>query len=473
MNVKTKVRMDFTEGALLKKMFFFAIPMILSTFLLLLFNAVDVAVVGKFADTIYQSAVGATSSSIHLIVNLVIGISIGANVAMATAFGAKDEEMQSRVVHTSMALSSVGGFAIAIFGILVTKPLLVALDTPDEVLPYAVMYMQIYFLGTPANVIYNFGAALFRAIGETKKPLAYLFVSGVINVAINIVTVVFLDMHVIGVALGTIVSQYVAAAWVVYDLIKEKSAARYEVKKTKFHKKELLKILYLGIPTGINSAMFSVANLLMQSAINSYGPIVMAGNTVSVNIDGFVDAFSASFGNVTLTVIGQNVGAKKIERIRKSMGAGALLCVISQLLCGVFILLFGRVLFALYNSDLEVIKIAQKRSYFTSAAYFLVVGISIFQAGLRGTGYSTTPMLVNFVFTCLFRILWMTFVYPLKPCLEMIFVLYPITWITAGGCMAVLFFLFEKRFKKKFLEKTQALTSTEVSENSGNGVSQA
>ena len=450
MKAKTKLRMDFTEGTLLKKMLLFAIPMILSTFLQLLFNAVDVAVVGKFADTIYQSAVGATSSSIHLIVNLLIGISIGANVAMATAFGARDEERQSRIVHTSMALSAVGGVAIAILGIVVTKPLLVALDTPDEVLPYAVLYMQIYFLGTPANVIYNFGASLFRAIGETKKPLAYLFVSGLINVVINIVTVVFFDMHVIGVALGTIISQYVSALWVVYDLMKEKSAAKYEIKKTKFYKKELLQMLYLGIPTGINSAMFSIANLLMQSAINSYGPIVMAGNTVSVNIDGFVDAFSASFGNVTLTVIGQNVGAKKIDRIRKSMGAGALLCVVSQVLCGMVILVFGKFLFALYNSDPEVIKIAQKRSYFTSLTYFLVVGITIFTAGLRGTGFSTTPMLVNLVFTCLFRVLWMTFIYPLKPCLEMIFALYPITWIAAGISMATLFFLFEKRFKKKF-----------------------
>jgi Na+-driven multidrug efflux pump len=218
-------------------MFFFAVPMILSTFLQLLFNAVDVAVVGKFADTVYQSAVGATSSSIHLIVNLLIGISIGANVAMATAFGARDEERQSRIVHTSMALSMVGGVGIAIFGIAITKPLLIALDTPDEVLPYAVTYMQIYFLGAPANVVYNFGASLFRAIGETKKPLAYLFVSGVINVAINIITVVFLDMNVVGVALGTIISQYVSALWVVYDLIKEQSPAKYDIKRTHFHKK--------------------------------------------------------------------------------------------------------------------------------------------------------------------------------------------------------------------------------------------
>ena len=456
MNATIKKRIDFTEGTLLKKMFFFAVPMILSAFLQLLFNAVDVAVVGKFADTIYQSAVGATSSSIHLIVNLLIGISIGANVAMATAFGARDEARQSRIVHTSMALSMVGGVGIAIFGILITKPLLVALDTPDEVLPYAVTYMQIYFLGAPANVVYNFGASLFRAIGETKKPLAYLFVAGVINVAINIITVVFLDMNVVGVALGTIISQYVSAIWVVYDLIKEQSPAKYDIKRTRFHKKELLRILYLGIPTGINSAMFSIGNMLIQSAINTYGPTIMAGNTVSTNIDGFVDAFSSSFGNVTLTVIGQNIGARKIERIRKSMGAGAILSVLSQFLCGLVIMVFGRFLFGLYNSDIEVIKIAQLRSYFVSMPYFLVVGITIFTAGLRGMGFSTTPMLVNLVFTCLFRIFWMTVVYPLKPCLEMIFIVYPTTWVLSGVCMAILFFFFENRFKKKFLLETNA-----------------
>lgn len=450
MATKALIRQDFTEGKLLKKMFFFAIPMILSTLLQLLFNAADVAVVGKFAGTVYQSAVGATSSTIHLLVNLLMGISIGANVAMATAYGAKDLEKQERIVHTSMALAIVGGVTIMFVGVFVARPVMIMLKTPSDVLPYAVLYMQIYFLGAPANIVYNFGASIFRAVGETKKPLLYLFVSGIINVVINVITVVFFNMHVVGVAVGTVVSQYVAAVWVVADLMKETGGAKYTLKKTKFHKKELLKILFLGVPTGISSCCFSLSNLLIQSTINSYGSVVMAGNTIAVNIDGFIDSFGASYGRTTITVIGQNIGAKKPERMRKIIGAGMLLCVLSDLTCALFMLLFGEWIYGLYNSDIDVISVALTRMTYTSVLYSLVALLEIFGSALRGMGYSMTPMFVNLICTCLFRVVWILGFYPLNPCYEMVLLSYPISWILSGLVQTALYFLFESKFMQKF-----------------------
>ncbi|MBQ9728436.1 MAG: MATE family efflux transporter [Clostridia bacterium] len=454
-HTSVKGRIDFTEGKLLKKVLFFAIPMVLSTYLQLLFNVADMAVVGRFAGTVYQAAVGSTSSAIHLITNLVIGCSVGANVAMATAFGAKDEEGQSRVVHTSMALSVVSGILVMIVGLAVTKPLLVALHTPKEVLPYAVTYMQIYFLGVPANSIYNFGASLFRGIGETKKPLFYLFVSGVINIGINIVTVVFFDMHVVGVALGTIISQYVAAVWVTIDLMKEKSAAKYSLKKTRFYKKELLEVLRLGVPTGINSSLFSVANILIQSTINSYGDIVIAGTAVGVQVDSFIDGLNGSFGRVVVTIVGQNIGAKKPERVKRTLVDGLGLCWAFQLVLIGVIAFFGQYIYSLFNADPEVIAQAMIRRRYTSFFYMLAATMEIFSATLRGMGYSLFPMFINIFFTCVFRVVWVLAIYPLFPRVEMVYVAYPITWTLSSIAQIVVCLLVYRKKYGKRREKTE------------------
>lgn len=450
MSTKTVARVDYTEGKLLKKMLFFAIPMILSTLLQLLFNAADVAVVGRFAGTVYQSAVGATTSTIHLIVNLLMGVSVGANVAMATAYGAKDDERQHRIVHTSILLALVGGILIMLIGVLAARPILTALKTPSDALEYAILYMQIYFLGAPASIVYNFGAALYRAVGETKKPLMYLFVSGIVNIVINIVAVVFFHMHVVGVALGTIISQYVACALVIFDLVKEQSAVKLVLKKLRFYRRELVKVLMLGIPTGISSSMFSISNVLIQSTVNSYGSIVVAGKTVAGNIDSFIDVFSSSFGNTTLTVIGQNVGARKPKRIRRALGAGCLLCAVSTAMCSLLMLCFGRYVYAIFNSDPLVIEEALVIMRNTTVSYPLVVGLSIFGAALRGVGYSLTPMFVNLIEICLARVVWIYWIYPLAPSPAMIYLSYPVTWVLSGVSMVVLYFYFEKKFLRKF-----------------------
>lgn len=444
-------RKNFTEDGLLKNMFLFAIPIILSTFLQLLFNAADVAIVGQDAElgTVYQAAVGSTSSLIHLIVNLFIGISVGANVAMATAFGAKDETRQRKITHTSMSLALVGGIVIAVVGVSLASPVLKWMTTPENVLPYATTYMQIYFLGAPALIVYNFGASLFRAIGETKKPLFYLFIAGVINVSINVITVVFLDMHVIGVALGTIVSQYVSAWLVVRDLMKEKGASQLILKELRFYKKELINVLVLGVPTGVSSCLFSLSNVLIQSTINSYGDIVMSGNTIGVNVDGFIDTFSSAFASTTLTAIGQNIGAKKFERIKKVIGSGFLLSIACFAISDAVLLLFGKYIYRLYNSSPLVIERAMERMSITSLTYVLVTPMSIYGAALRGRGKSILPMVINLICICLFRVVWIAWFYPLAPSYAMVLYSYPISWILSGVLHIVAYCVLEIRIKKK------------------------
>ena len=266
---------------------------------------------------------------------------------------------------------------------------------------------------------------------------------------INVITVVFFHMHVVGVALGTVLSQYVAAIWVIRDLRKEKNGIRYEIKKTRFYKKELRGILLFGIPTGISSCCFSLSNLLIQSSVNAYGSTVVAGNTVAVNVDAFIDAFTASIGKATVTAIGQNVGAKKYRRIRKTMGAGILVSLFCSICIALFMLLLGKYVYALFNGDEEVIKIALIRMQFTTMGYTLVGFMEVFGAALRGLGYSISQMFVNLTCVCLFRIFWISWFYPLAPCLEMIYIAYPITWVLSGLAQGIAFLIAERRFKKK------------------------
>ena len=448
MKTKTVNRLDFTEGKLVKKMLLFALPLIFATFLQLFFNAADIAIVGRFGGTEYQSAVGATSSTIHLIINLLLGISIGANVLMASAFGARDEERQSKIVHTSIALGGLGGVIIMVIGVILAGPLMELLKTPEDIINHSVRYMRIYFLGAPANILYNFAAAIYRGVGETKKPLLYLFVSGLINVIINIITVVFLKWNVVGVAIGTVLSQYVAAVWVIADLMKEKGSIRYVISQTKLYSDELKKILLLGVPTGISSCCFSLSNIVIQSTVNTYGKIIIAGNTIATNIDGFIDTLTSSFGKTTLTVIGQNVGAKKFDRLRKSIWSGLFLCCSGGLLCSGFMICFGKSVYALYNSDFEVLTAAMTRMWFTSVCYFIVALLEIFGASLRGMGYSLIPMFVNLICACLFRVLWILFVYPFKPCIQMVYITYPISWLLSGITLACFYYVFERKIKQ-------------------------
>ena len=449
---------DFTSGKILKNLILFAIPMALATLLQMLFNAADIAIVGNFGGSKYQAAVGATSSTVHLIVNFFVGLSLGANVVMANAFGAKDEEKQQRVVHTGMATALASGAIILVIGFALSRPLLTLIGTPDNIIDYSVTYMQIYFIGAPAMMLYNFGASIMRAVGETKKPLYYLLVAGILNVLVNFITVYFFNMHVIGVALGTTVSQCVSAVWILYDLHKAQGGERLDFKQIRFHTAELTRILVIGAPMGISSCMFSLSNLSVQSAINAYGDMAIAGNTVAANIETIGDAFGSSVSNACVTFVGQNLGAKKPERVHRIIGATLAAGATALAVFSLSLLLFGQYFCMLFNGDPIVVEWALKRLHIVGVCWTLVAIMNAYGAALRGMGYSIFPMLINLVFTCVFRVIYVLFVYvqfPVKT-IEQLYILYPITWILSGVAQVISYYILGKKeghFKKK--EKTE------------------
>ncbi|MBQ7368362.1 MAG: MATE family efflux transporter [Clostridia bacterium] len=441
---------DFTNGKVLKNLIFFAIPMAIAALLQMLFNAADVAIVGQFGGSEYQAAVGATSSTVHIIVNLFMGVAIGANVAMANAVGAKDEPRQQKVVHSSIALALVSGFIILFAGWFLSRPILSAIKTPSEIIDYSVVYMQIYFLGAPAMMVYNFGASVQRGVGETKKPVYYLLVAGILNVLINAVTVIFLHLHVIGVALGTTVSQYLAAAWLLFDLFKAKDGSNFSPKKLRFHAKETKTILVIGLPMGLSSCCFSLANLLVQSSVNAYGELAIAGNTVASNLGQIGDAFASSVEKSVVTIVGQNMGAKKPERLHRIIGAGLVACATCQTVLGTLLFLFGNYICMIYNADPVVIEWALKRLGMIETLHILTCGMYIFGGALRGMGYSFFPMFINLFFSCICRILYLVFIYAAMPVqtIQAVYLVYPVTWILASAFQALFYFVCVRKEKR-------------------------
>ncbi len=434
MGVVKNAKQDFTEGKILKKLILFALPMALATLMQMLFNSADVAIVGRFAGSTAQAAVGATSSTVHLIINLFVGIAVGANVVMANAYGAKDEERQNRVVHTSYATALLSGAIVLLIGLFLSRYILQWIKTPVEVLDKAVLYLQIYFIGVPAQLVYNFCASLMRAVGETKKPLIYLAVAGVLNVIINVTTVVFFKWHVVGVALGTVVSQFVSAVWITIDLMHAKDASRLNLRKVRLHAKEFKKILHIGVPMGLNSCCFSLANLFVQSSINAFGEYAIAGNTVSNNVDTLCDSFTSAIMNAVVTITGQNMGARKPERIKQIIGAGSLISCVCHTTYILIMIIFGKYVFAIYNADPVVVEWAVKRMTVVTFSQLCMFPMQVFGGALRGMGYSVFPMFINLCCTCVFRIVYMLAVYPFLPVqtIYAVYILYPITWFLSS-----------------------------------------
>ncbi len=457
-----KVKADFTQGKILGKLVVFAIPMIIANLLQILFNAVDVAVVGQFGGAKggdYQAAVGATSTFIHLLTNLFIGVSIGANVAMANAFGAKDEKRMDRVVHSSMLISIVSGVFVMTLGLCVSRPVMQLLNTPSNIIDYSVTYLMIYFTSIPALMIYNFGSSLFRAVGETKKPLLYLCIAGVLNLIINIVTVVFFGWNVVGVALGTVISQYVSAIWVVIDMIRGHRGLKFRIRGMRFYKKETITVLRIGVPMGISSSLFSVSNMLIVGTINSFGSLAMTGHTISNSLNGFIDAIVSSIERCSVTVVGQNVGAKKYNRVKRVVGACLFLELVVTLAYSLITIFFGKYLCMLYNTDPVVIDWTMKALYITGGLYVFVVLMYGFSCGLKGMGYSIFPMISNIFFTCIFRVLYVLFIFSNFPSFmhttTMIYVVYPTTWLLTGLAQMVFYFIIQKKELKKHAQELQ------------------
>jgi len=439
--------MDMCNGPIFKKLLIFALPLMLSGILQLLFNAADIVVVGKFTGSHALAAVGSTGALINLFVNVFIGFSIGTNVLVAQYFGARDEKNVQETVHTSILLGIVGGFILIVAGIVFAKPMLEWMDTPDNVLEHAVLYMRIYFVGMPAMLVYNFGAAILRAIGDTKRPLYYLLSAGVINVVLNLFFVIVLDMGVAGVATATVASQVVSAVLIVRCLMQSEGIYRLNLHELKLHRKKLVRIVQIGLPAGLQGAVFSLSNVLIQSSVNSFGSVAMAGNTAAGNIEGFVYTSMNAIYQTALSFTSQNVGGGRQDRIPKIIFQCMAIVIVIGAVMGNLAYQCGPFLLGIYSSDPEVIQFGMSRMQIICQWYFLCGIMDVAVGILRGLGYSVIPMLVSLTGACGLRVLWIFTVFAWKHSLFVLYLSYPITWIVTFTVHLICLLVIWKRKK--------------------------
>ncbi len=444
-----KYEMDMCNGPFPGKILIFYIPLMLSGILQLLFNAADIVVVGRFAGSEALAAVGSTSSLINLLVNLFIGLSIGANVLVARFYGAGQKKELSEMVHTAILTSVVSGFVLVIAGIAVARPALTWMGTPEDVIDQAVLYMRIYFAGMPFTMAYNFGAAVLRAIGDTKRPLYYLLGAGVANVVLNLVFVIVFSLGVAGVALATVISQGISAALVLRCLMLSEADYRLELSKLRVAPDKLGKMLQIGLPAGLQSSLFSISNVLIQSSVNSFGSIAMAGNTAASNIEGFVYTAMNSFSQTAISFTGQNYGARKY----KNIGSVLLICqglvILVGLVMGNLAYLGSGILLQLYSPDPEVIAFGVLRMSIICTTYCLCGMMDVIVGSLRGMGYSVMPMLVSLTGACLFRIVWIYTVFRSYRSLSCLYVSYPISWALTFAVHLLCFAVVYRRLVRK------------------------
>lgn len=436
---------DMLNGPVLPKMLSFALPLVLSSVLQLTFNAADVIVVGRFEGDAALAAVGAPGALINLLINLFLGLSVGANVVVAQAYGANDYRGTGEAVHTSIALSLLGGVSMGIFGFFAAGFCLGLMRTPAEVLPLATAYMRIYFLGMPANMLYNFGAAILRAVGDTRRPLTYLTIAGVVNVALNLLFVIVFHMGVQGVALATIISQMISAALVILCLIRSDGAIHLDPRKIRFHGRKVAQICKVGLPAGLQGMVFSISNVLIQSTVNSFGKTVVAGNTTASNVEGYIYVSMNAIYQAAITFTGQNVGAKKYHRISRVARAALTTVAGIGLALGAVLWVFMKPLFHIYTNDEAVVSAAAIRSTVIAPTYFLCGMMDTTVGLLRGMGASVVPMVVSVLGACVLRILWIMFIFPLNPTLNMLYISYPVSWFITFCAHMVCYFIIKNR----------------------------
>ncbi len=425
-----RYEMDLTTGALLPKILQYSGPLVLTGVLQLLYNAADIVVVGRFAGAQSLAAVGSTGSLINLLVNVLMGLNVGASVLVARSFGAGDMKGVQQAVHTTIAVALVSGFLVGAGGVALARPLLELMGSPDDVIDAAALYVRIYFFGMPFNMLYNFGAAILRAVGDTKRPLYYLSISGVVNVALNLLLVIVFRMDVAGVAVATVASQAVSMVLVLVCLIRSEGPIHLNWRRLRIHLPELKEIVRVGLPAGLQGSIFSISNVLIQSSINSFGSIAMAGNAAASNLEGFVYTAMNSIYQADITFASQNYGAGKLDRVRKTMWYCLGTVIAIGLALGLGFYAFGAQLLSVYNSDPEVIRFGLLRMGIILPTYFLCGMMDTMVGQLRGLGYSIMPMIVSLTGACVLRVVWIftVFANPAWHTLQVLYLSYPISW---------------------------------------------
>lgn len=445
---------DMTSGPLIPKILAFSIPLMLSGILQLLFNAADIIVVGQFTSAQAMAAVGSTSSLNNLIVNIFVGLSIGSNVLMARFYGAHNQEGTHTLVHTSILLSLIAGLFLVVLGVALADPLLTLMGTPDDVIDQSVLYMRIVFMGMPALLTYDFGAGILRAIGDTKRPLLYLLISGIINVCLNLFFVIVFGMGVAGVAIATVVSQYVSAFLVIRSMMKTSSSYRLRIKELRMEKEMLLQILRIGLPAGIQSALFNISNVLIQSSINSFGSIAMAGNTAASNIEGFVYTSMNAVYQASINFTSQNVGAHNTKRITPVLLSCLMIVSIVGISLSTIVEVFDSELLGIYSSDPTVISYGISRLHVVCMTYFLCGLMDTACGSIRGLGYSMAPTIVSLTGACGLRILWICTAFQIDRTLFTLYLSYPVSWLVTFIAHMLCYMKFSRDWKRK-IEKLE------------------
>ena len=455
---------DMTNGPLLSKVIQFAIPLALSSMLQLLFNAADVIVVGKFAGSTALAAVGSTGALVNLLVNVFMGVSIGANVMVARARGAGDYKAVHETVHCAMLISVILGAIVAVLGFCVSGFALTLMGSPADVKPLATLYLKIYFLGMPANLVYNFGAAILRAIGDTKRPLYILTAAGVANVLLNLVLVIVFHMGVAGVAIATVFSQVISAVLVVLCLLHADGAYKLYPSDLRIHKDKLIGMIRIGLPAGIQGSLFSISNVIIQSTVNSFGSIVVAGNAAAANLEGFVYVCMNSLYQSAITFTSQNLGAGKFDRIRHTFRLCTLMVMVVGAILGIGLYLGGPWLLKIYASGTpeeieQIIRFGMIRLSYVSFTYMLCGMMDVSCGALRGLGKGMVPMAVSLLGACAFRILWVYTVFAVQPTLPCLYISYPVSWTITWVAHTVCYLLIRRNMERKHqasLEAAQA-----------------
>ena len=423
-------QMDMCSGSVLKKLLVFSLPLMASGVLQLLFNAADVIIVGNFAGDNSMGAVGCTTALINLITNLFVGLSVGINVSAARAHGSGSTEDMQDTVHTAITLSLICGVILSVIGFFLAPELLVLMETPESQLPLASDYLRIYFLGMPAMMLYNFGSAILRSVGDTKRPLYFLITAGIINVGLNLLFVIVFQMDVAGVALATVISECISATLTVICLIKEEDSTHLDLRKLRIKKRVMGVIAKIGLPAGLQGVIFSLSNVVIQSSINPFGDVVVSGNSAASSIEGFIYMAMNTFGQSAVSFTGQHVGAKRYDRIPRILLCSQLCVAVTGIVLGWSAYLFGRPLLSIYSQNPVVIEAGMKRLSVIVTTYALCGMMDVMVGMLRGLGCSVTPMIVSLLGACGIRILWINTVFRIPEFHNVytVYITYPVSW---------------------------------------------
>lgn len=444
-----KYEIDMCNGTIMDKLISFSLPLMLSGILQLLFNAVDIVVVGRFTGSQALAAVGSTTALINLFINLFIGVSLGANVLAARYYAAGKQKEMSETVHTAMLFALISGCVMVLAGLFFSRGALELMDTPDDVISQAALYMKIYFMGMPFFMLYNYGAAILRAVGDTKRPLLFLVISGAANAALNLLLVIVFSMGVAGVAVATVISQCISCVMVLSCLIRTESSYQLSLKKLRIRPAYLLQIFQVGIPAGIQSTVITFSNVLLQSSVNSFGSTAMAGYTAANNIFGFLYTSINSVSQACMSFTSQNYGAGKKKRMDLVLRDCLILTVVIGLLMGGGAYLFGPELLHIYTSDEAVIACGMEILLYTTVTYFLCGIMDLIPGALRGMGRSAVPMLLSVIGTVGTRIIWIYLIFPAHRSLAVLFISYPVSWLATIIMQAACFFFVRRNVHRK------------------------